>query len=89
MTPASAGLTQSARNKTGPISVHANWDTRRIPMEFASIPMSVLVEPLVVIQMQFVVTRMAITRARVNPVSLGTAGLAQSLQPREIQRHRC
>ena len=39
--------------------------------------MSVLVEPLVVIQMQFVVTQMAITRVRVNPVSLGTAGLAQ------------
>ena len=37
MIPTSVGLTQSARNKTGPISVHANWDTRRIPMEFASV----------------------------------------------------
>ena len=37
MTPTSVGLTQSARNKTGPISVHVIRDTKKIPVEIASV----------------------------------------------------
>ena len=37
MTPTSAGLTQSARNKTGPTSVHVIRDTKKIPVEIASV----------------------------------------------------
>ena len=37
MTPTSAGLTQSARNKTGPTSVHVTRDTKKIPVEIASV----------------------------------------------------